>query len=369
MSLLRNDLREINEADVALLKKFFNGYDYRGAGYTFLSHYIWKDSYCVSWDVMQGYLCLVGTKCGKEDGIAFLAMPLIMKPEDKAEIIQASKSGAYNFAISTDTCETIRTEYEPVSLREAVSECQKVFEEQGRPMMFSSIPGHMVDIVKEAFKDADGSYPEFEHDEELDEYVYLKENLITLSGRALHKKKNHLNFFLRNYEYEAKPITHENKDDVLALAAAIRDYKAQDEEEAEDIENEFMAISQILNVMEAKDEEPHNGGDHVEDEASRDSIICKEECPVRGVAIYINGRLEAFAIGEIISETLAAEHFEKANDDYRGLYQLVCREYCLHLPESIVYVNREEDMGIPGLRQAKEALKPDHMDERYTVIL
>ena len=65
----------------------------------------------------------------------------------------------------------------------------------------------------------------------------------------------------------------------------------------------------------------------------------------------------------------AAEHFEKANSAFRGLYQLVCREFCLTLPEEVIYVNREEDMGLPNLRQAKEALKPDHMAERYIAVL
>ena len=67
-----------------------------------------------------------------------------------------------------------------------------------------------------------------------------------------------------------------------------------------------------------------------------------------------------------MSEDTAVEHFEKANDDFRGLYQAICSEFCKNLPEEIVYLNREEDMGLENLRHAKEALKPDHMEEKYS---
>ncbi|MEG1726095.1 MAG: phosphatidylglycerol lysyltransferase domain-containing protein, partial [Anaerovoracaceae bacterium] len=62
----------------------------------------------------------------------------------------------------------------------------------------------------------------------------------------------------------------------------------------------------------------------------------------------------------------AVAHFEKANDEIRGLYQCINSEFCKHLPEEIIYVNREEDMGIENLRHAKESYKPDHMAEKYS---
>ena len=65
------------------------------------------------------------------------------------------------------------------------------------------------------------------------------------------------------------------------------------------------------------------------------------------------------------AHVMAAEHFEKADDDYRGLYQVICSEFCKRLPEEIVYVNREEDMGLENLRKAKEALRPDHKEVKY----
>lgn len=344
MSVFKNDLKDITEDEIRLHKKFFRGYDYRGAGYTFIAHYIWLDTYCVSWEIIDGYLCLSGTRCGSKDGEPYMIMPLIMTPEDAASC--KAEGGAQD-----KDATMYRSAYEPESLRRVILECERRFRDVGAELDFSGVPGHMRDILKAAFP-GDGEI-EFYHGEDYDEYVYLKEKLIDLSGRALHKKKNHLNFFLRTYEYEAKPIREVDPKDILALSAEIRDYKAQDEDEEEDIENEYKAIERMLELL---------------DYSKANQYPCgrgEGECPIYGVGIYIKGKLEAFAIGELISHDMAAEHFEKANDSYRGLYQLVCREFCKELPENIIYVNREEDMGIPGLRQAKEALKPDHMEERY----
>ena len=308
MSVFANELKNVTEDQAEVLKEYFEGYDYRGAGYTYIANYIWRTSYCVSWEIIEGYLCLAGTNCSAEDGNAFMAMPLT------------------------------KTGYEPESLRKAIEICMERFREAGKPFILTSIPGHLVEVIKAAF---DGEV-EFVHEEDYDEYVYLKEKLIELSGRALHKKKNHLNYFLRNYEYEAKTIDKSMKPDIMALTESIKEFKSQDENEIEDLEGEYEAIAQIIDMV--------------------------EDPKIYGVGIYIKGKLEAFAIGEQISDTLAAEHFEKANDSYRGLYQLVCREFCKLLPESVEYVNREEDMGLPNLRQAKEALKPDHMEKRFTAV-
>ena len=341
MSVFKNELKNITPEEMSLMRRFFKGYDYRGAGYTFIMNYIWRNSFCVSWEIVEGYMCLAGARCSSEDeeGWAFMAMPLIMNKGDAAEF-----------------SETYRTEYEPESLRNAILKCREKFEEAGKEFLFTSIPGHMLDILKGAFPEG----IEFEHGRDYDEYVYLKEKLITLSGRALHKKKNHLNYFLRNFEYESKPIREVNPKEVLALAAEIRDYKAQDEDEVDDIESEYEAIEEMLDILFTP----------VDDEGNlRPCGQGSDECPIYGVGIYINGKLEAFAIGEIISDNYAAEHFEKANDSFRGLYQLVCSEFCKSLPESVVFVNREEDMGLPGLRQAKEALKPEYMEETFSALI
>lgn len=307
MSIFANSFENITDENRKLLEEYFSGYDYRGAGFTFLSHYLWHKMYCLSWEVIEGYLCLASGRCDKGERDAVMAVPL-------------TKDG----------------EYDSQKLRKCIEKSQEKFEKAGVPFKLGLIPGHMVEIIEDAMP---GAF-DFVHERDLDEYVYVKDKLITLSGRALHKKKNHLNFFLRSFDYEARPLTKGMEKDLLELTARIKEYKEMDPEEVDDLEGEYDAIVEMLNHIDDPD--------------------------VYSVAIFINGHLEAYAIGERISKDTAAEHFEKANGAYRGLYQLVCREFCLSLPEEIIYVNREEDMGLPNLRQAKEALKPERMEEKYS---
>lgn len=309
MSIFANSFEKVTKENRSLMNEYFRGYDYKGAGFTFLSHYIWRTMYCLSWEVIEGYLCIASGRCDKGERDAVMAVPL-------------TRDG----------------EYDAARLKKCLDKAREKFERAGVPFRLGSVPKALIDAIEKA---CPGEF-EFIHDRDLDEYVYQKEKLITLSGRALHKKKNHLNFFLRTYDYESKPLTRDMQNDILELTARIKEYKEMDPEEVDDLEGEYDAIVEMLEHLEDPD--------------------------VYSVAIFVKGHLEAYAIGERISENMAAEHFEKANGAYRGLYQLVCREFCLSLPEDIVYVNREEDMGLPNLRQAKEALKPEWMEEKYAAI-
>lgn len=306
MSIFSNSFSNVTPEDRALMNEYFKGYDYRGANFTFLSNYVWREMYCLSWEVIEGYFCMSAGRCDAEERDAIMAVPM-------------TKDGTYN----------------PETLKRCIEICCEKFAAEGIDFALGSVPGHMVEIIQNAMP---GVF-DAEHIRDLDEYVYQKEKLITLSGRALHKKKNHLNFFLRNFEYESKPLSKDMQKDILELTARIKEYKEMDPEEVDDLEGEYDAIVDML--------------DHLEDP------------DVYSVAIFVKGHLEAYAIGERLSDVMVVEHFEKANGAYRGLYQLVCREFCMSLPEEIILVNREEDMGLPNLRQAKEALKPEYMEERY----
>lgn len=309
------DLFHINfenagEEERQLLRRFFTATDYRGAGYTYLSTYIWRRSYCISWEVFDGYLCMAGADCTGQGKDAVMAMPL-----------------------------TSDGTYEPSALRTAILSAKERFDMAGLPFRIATIPAHLVPVLQEAF----GKDILLTHDRDNDEYVYMKDKLINLSGRALHKKKNHLNYFLRTYPYTARTLTLADRAEIMDFAATFMENKVYAAEDQLNLEREFDAIDQMTSCLEY------------------DNIYT--------VGIYMNGHLKAFAIGERLSADTAVEHFEKADDMYRGLYQLICREFCAHLPEDILYVNREEDMGMENLRQAKEALRPDRMEEKYNARL
>ena len=89
---------------------------------------------------------------------------------------------------------------------------------------------------------------------------------------------------------------------------------------------------------------------------------------MRGALIRIYGKVEAFTAGDLVNDHMAHVIFEKANPTIRGLYQVINRDFLVHEFSDVEFVNREEDLGIQGLRQAKMEYNPDHFAEKYTVV-
>ena len=304
MRVLKNSFEHINEETSEILRSYFHGFDYRGAGYTLLANYIWRKTHCISWEIIDDLLYISGGDCRD----AVISMPL-------------TKDGTYDLE----------------KLRSSVLEVKERFDRLDLEFCMDLVPEHMKDFVEEAFP----GELSIVHDRDLDEYVYLKEKLISLGGRALHKKKNHLNYFLKTYSYRVCGLTPDMAGEVKDLLDRMRESR---EYSGQDLRNLALEEEAVLQMMRFADKPG-----------------------IYGTAIYIDDELAAFALGERLNHNTAAEHFEKADDRYRGLYQVICREFCKNLPVDIIYVNREEDMGLENLRKAKEALKPDHMEKRYTI--
>lgn len=169
------------------------------------------------------------------------------------------------------------------------------------------------------------------------EYIYKTSDLITLPGKKFRMKKNHLNGFLRQYaDYVYEPVTKDNLEETQAALAEWFARRGEIEEE---------------------------------EEALRRNFEYWDELGTRGAVIRIYGKIEAFTAGLRLNERVAHVHFEKANPDIRGLYQAINRDFLLHEFADTEFVNREEDLGLPGLRQAKLEYNPDHFAEKYDVVL
>ncbi len=174
------------------------------------------------------------------------------------------------------------------------------------------------------------------------DYLYSADALKTLSGKKLHKKKNHLNNFLKNYEgrYEYRTLTCADRQNVWVFLDKWREQKGQEVEGHLDFEVE--GIHAILNNC---------------------SLL-----NVRMGGIYIDGRLEAFSIGSYNErEKMAIIHIEKANPEITGLYQMINQQFLIHEFEEAEVVNREDDMGLPGLRQAKMSYAPMDFARKYRI--
>ena len=192
-------------------------------------------------------------------------------------------------------------------------------------------------------------YPgKFKYIEERDyfDYVYDAEALRTLKGRKNQKKRNHLNYFLKEYEgrFEYKKLGKKEFEDCIELLRAWASNKAEQGDVDDGIDDEFIGIKKIFDNYD----------------------VLEEEVKVAGV--YIDNKLEAFTIGEYINDDMALIHIEKANPEIRGLYQYINQQFLVHEFENVEFVNREEDLGIEGLRKAKLSYHPCKFVEKYTVM-
>lgn len=183
----------------------------------------------------------------------------------------------------------------------------------------------------------------YEEDRDCFDYVYDAEKLRRLSGKKYHKKKNHLNAFLREYKerYEYRSLDETNLEEILDLYGRW-ERQHQDKDRYHTVETELKGMQKIV----------HN--------------YQKLSCKMGG--IYIDGRLEAFSIGSYIPSIKCAYiHMEKADIRYPGLYTLINQQFLQHAFSEAKYVNREDDLGQEGLRKAKMSWHPIYLAEKYYV--
>ncbi len=90
---------------------------------------------------------------------------------------------------------------------------------------------------------------------------------------------------------------------------------------------------------------------------------------VQGAVITIENKVVAFTIGQMLNENTAVVHIEKADPEIQGLYPVINQQFCENNWHSARYINREQDLGIPGLREAKLSYYPDHMVKKFCITL
>ena len=165
------------------------------------------------------------------------------------------------------------------------------------------------------------------------EYVYTAESLMTLSGKKLHQKRNHVNAFCKNYQYEFFPYDQSHFDGCMRLQESWLDSS--------------------------------NNGDAAETYAIQKALLNYNELGLNAAVIMQNGEITAFSIGERIGSS-AVILIEKASPDYNGLFQVINKDTVSHLFSDCEYINRCEDLDIEGLRKAKLSYKPCFLIDKYT---
>jgi hypothetical protein len=173
------------------------------------------------------------------------------------------------------------------------------------------------------------------------DYIYMRDDLVNLIGKKYQAKRNHINKFVKQYKYEYMPITPELVPECLTLECKW--YRAnRTDDDAEELSFERRSLTFALQ---------HAG-----------------ELGLEGGAICVEGQIVAFSFGSPINANTFGVHVEKGNISYDGVYSLMANEFSTHLPEQYIYINREEDLGIPGLRQAKLSYHPAILLEKSTAI-
>lgn len=221
----------------------------------------------------------------------------------------------------------------PEYFKEAVMEAKAIFDRYQLPFVLSC-------FTKEAVAWFAGAFPNacLEENRDSADYVYRCEKLKTFAGKKLQKKRNHLNAFYKEYEGR---WTYESIDQTNAAGciAFLKNWHADDPDAFLQAERRG-----TLRILELAGRLPYRGG-----------------------LIRIDGEVKAFAIGSWLSPRMCQENIEKADDEIRGLYQAIMKEWLTHEFDSAEYVNREDDMGHENIRQAKLAYHPEFLIEKYRI--
>lgn len=178
-------------------------------------------------------------------------------------------------------------------------------------------------------------------EEDLADYIYEADKLRTLAGKKYHKKKNHLNAFLKEYEgrWEYRKLHRWSRTEIWSFLEQWEQNKTDVEEH---LEAEMTGLHHYLFNMDLID--------------------------ATMAGIYIDGRLEAFTIGSYNAfDRMSIVHVEKANGEIRGLYTLINQQFQTHEFPEAQLVNREDDVGIPSLRKAKESYHPVMRARKYEI--
>lgn len=206
------------------------------------------------------------------------------------------------------------------------------------------IPCRLTSLTREDIQLLEQWYPGqfyFQPDRDSYDYIYSIDALADLSGKKLQKKRNHCNrFHLLHPHCESFPITEENTPAVLAMVEA---WYAQ--KKAADPTASF----------------------HLEQAAITRALRYRDSLGLEGIALTEKGRIIAMTLGSFLSEDTFDVQFEKALDDYDGAYAFINREFARFLRKkypALKWLNREDDLGIEGLRKAKLSYCPDRLVEK-----
>lgn len=220
----------------------------------------------------------------------------------------------------------------------AVAQFKNYFDATGRPFI---LKGLSLQMTEHLINQNPHRYTATPRRDRYD-YVYRSSDLQELKGRRYHAKRNHVNKFSLTYpDWSYINITEAQIPACLEVAKRWCEYRQCGA--SPDLYLEHQAIETALNNFTS--------------------------LGLKGGAISIKGKIEAFSLGELTTPDMAVIHVEKANPEINGLYAVINQQFCRNCWSETLYINREEDLGVHGLRKAKESYLPVKLIEKYDITL
>lgn len=290
--------KEITEAERELFGDFYKREQSRSCEHSFTNNLLWAPFYETKYCVIEGNLVF--------------------------------KSGNEKLSVSFPIGKN--------QVKNTVDRLLQYFEEKKQPFSMYSVTPQQFELLMQMYPDRF----QITYERDFADYIYESEKLISLSGKKLHGKRNHINNFKKAYpDYQYERIDGKNKEECVELAKKWREENGCDGDPGKS--EEFCVTLRALKELETLD--------------------------LRGGLIRAGGRVVAFSIGEPLCEDTFVVHIEKAYADIQGAYPIINQQFVLHEAADYRYINREEDTGAEGLRKAKLSYYPAFLQEKGVVTI
>lgn len=222
--------------------------------------------------------------------------------------------------------------------QKAIPKLLEYFREIGEKPLIRLFGSEQKQLVKDAFPDVF----HFEKNINSADYVYNSSDLINLPGNKYHAKRNHINKFKSLYAYQYHTMTPDYREDCRKMFIRWCDSKR---DTVSNIDEQLDAVNRLLDNWEHLD--------------------------IVGGCLTVDGKMIAFSFGEVLcySSSIAVIHLEHADTEYQGSFPMMNQQFAEHQWSDFRLINREEDMGLEGLRKAKKSYHPTLMTKKYNVTL
>lgn len=280
-------------SDKALIEPYIAAIPPFGSHQNFTNNYIWQESYHVEFTIIDDMLVFRGRHHRQN--------PYYLFPMGAADPLPAIKK------------------------------IMQFTSDSGYKCVFANLSNEEAEYIEKNFW---GRFT-FEEHRHSEDYVYEVSKLISLSGKKLHSKKNHLNRFLNTYDYTYSEINSENIEIARTFClSALQDLP--------DRKEEILSINKMFDAY--------------------------SELSLDGAILFAEGTPAAVTTGEPLNNDTVLIHLEKADAAFSGSYAAINNLFLKNRYSDYKYVNREEDMGIEGLRRAKLSYRPCRLVEKIIAV-